>query len=172
MQKGVSQRIFSLHNYFYFVNFSIEAKHEQRMKNYKTKSIEGLSVFLDKLVCEYIENDLSKEASHSYIYFLTVSNFSDRTITLLGRKWVFQTASNQINIVEGDKIVSQMPTLFPGESFSYNSYHVILEPTIATGMLYGIDEYDEPIHIPIPRLQMIIPDREELKKQNEIRRSQ
>lgn len=172
MQQGVSQCIFFLHNYFYLVKFSLVAKCEQKMKNYKSKSIEGLSVFLDKLICEYSEKDLSNEASYSYIYFLTVSNFSDRTITLLGRKWVLQSISNQTSIIEGDKIVSQTPTLFPGESFSYNSFHVILESTIATGVLYGVDEYDEAIHIPVPRLEMIIPDREELKKQNEIRRSQ
>lgn len=142
------------------------------MRNYKSKSIEGLSVFLDKLICEYNEKDLSKVASYSYIYFLTVTNFSDRTITLLGRKWILRTLSNQTSIIEGEKIVSQTPTLFPGESFSYNSYHVIMEPTVATGVLYGVDEYDEPVHISVPRLDMIIPDREELGRQDEIRRSQ
>lgn len=142
------------------------------MKNYKIKSIEGLSVFLDKLICEYNEKNLLNEISYAYIYFLTVSNFSDRVITLLGRKWILQTASNKTNVIEGDKIVSQTPTLFPGESFSYNSYHTILESTIATGILYGIDEYDEPIHIPVPRFAMSIPNLEGSKKKNEIHRSQ
>lgn len=142
------------------------------MKNYKSKSIEGLSIYLDKLVCEYNEQDLSNEALYAYTYFLTVSNFSDRTITLLGRKWILQAVSNHISIIEGDKIVSQTPTLFPGESFSYNSYHVIVESTIAIGMLYGIDEYDESIHIAVPRFEMSIPNREDSRKKNEIRRSQ
>lgn len=143
------------------------------MSNYESKfikSIDGLMVFLDKLICEH--NKEVPEGGCAYVYFLTVSNLSDRTVTLLGRKWVLRTVSNEVSIVEGERIVSQMPTLFPGESFCYNSYHVILETTIACGVLYGIDEYDEPIHIVVPRFEMKMRNNEDLKKQDEIRGSQ
>lgn len=141
------------------------------MSHLEIKSIDGLSVFLDKVVCEF-NKELTKDASCACIYFLTVSNLSDRTVTLLGRKWVLKTSSNEIYVVEGERIVSQMPTLFPGESFSYNSFHAISEATIAEGVLYGVDEYDEPVHIVVPRFEMKMPSQEDLKKQNEIRRSQ
>lgn len=140
------------------------------MKNFEIQSIEGLTVFLDKLVYEY-QNDLPSETPHAFIYFLTVSNSSTRTVTLLGRKWILQSLS-EYTIIEGEKIVGQTPVLEPGESFSYNSYHLASENIKAKGAFYGIDEFNQVIHVQIPEFDMIIPGPKKSKNSNEIRRSQ
>lgn len=141
------------------------------MKDFKIQSIDGLTVVLDKLVYEYNEDDLPPSTPHAFIYFLTILNSSNRTVTLLGRKWILQSLT-EYTIIEGEKIVGEQPVLAPGESFSYNSYHLASENTKAKGAFYGIDEFDEVIHVQIPEFEMIIPGLNKPKKRNEIRRSQ
>lgn len=141
------------------------------MKNFEIQSIEGLTVFLDKLVYEYNPEDLPPGSPHAFIYFLTVSNSSNRTVTLLGRKWILQSLS-EYTIIEGEKIVGQTPILAPGESFSYNSYHLASENIKTKGAFYGVDEFNQVIHVQVPEFDMIIPGAKKLKPRNEIRRSQ
>jgi ApaG protein len=80
----------------------------------------GLSVKLDKLVYHHGDN-LPPDRPHAFIYHLTIRNDSDRTVTLLGRKWVIENTDGTSLVVEGDKIVGETPTLAPGGHFSYNS---------------------------------------------------
>lgn len=140
------------------------------MKNCKIQSIEGLTVFLDKLVYEYNQEDLPASTPHAFTYFLTVSNHSNGRITLLGRKWILQSLSEHI-IIEGEKIVGQTPTLAPGATFSCNSYHLASENIKATGAFYGVDECNRAIHVLIPAFEMIIPEQKRLNIKNEVRRS-
>lgn len=141
------------------------------MKNYKTQSLDGLTVSLDKLTYEYNQEDLPPTTPHAFFYYLTISNLSDRTITLLGRKWILQSLSQYI-IIEGEKIVGQTPTLEPGEIFSYNSYHLASENTKAMGAFYGVDLLNQVIHVRIPEFDMIIPQQKKANNRNEVRRSQ
>jgi len=141
------------------------------MKSFKFESIEGLTVFLDKLVYEYNEEDLPPETPHAFIYFLTVLNASNRTVTLLGRKWILQSLTD-INIVEGEKIVGQTPVLAPGDTFSYNSYHLVGENVKAKGTFYGIDELNQVIHVQVPEFEMNIPGFKKSSNRNESHRSQ
>ncbi|PWU04720.1 MAG: ApaG domain [Verrucomicrobia bacterium] len=141
------------------------------MKKLQIVPIEGLSVSLDKLVYEYNDKDLPADTPHAFIYFLTISNSSNRTITLLGRKWILQSLS-EYSIIEGEKIIGQTPVLAPGESFSYNSYHLASENIKAKGAFYGIDEFNQVIHVQVPEFDMIVPGYKKSKTQNESRRSQ
>src|SRR5206468_113010 len=84
----------------------------------------GLRVELDKLVYRHGGEQLPPDRPHAFIYYLTIRNDSDRTVTLLGRKWVVEHSDGTQLVVEGDKIVGETPRLAPGEHFSYNSYHV------------------------------------------------
>ena len=43
-------------------------------------------------------------------------------------------------VVEGEKIVGESPLIAPGETFSYNSYHVTHLPAEAFGSFHGVDE--------------------------------
>ena len=118
----------------------------------------GLVVQLDDLRYQYGGLNIPPETPHVFIYFLTIANRSDRAVKLLGRKWIIQDDSGETLVVEGDKIVGQEPELLPGESFSYNSFHIGSCSASAHGSFHGLDEKGQRIHTLIPRFEMRIPD--------------
>jgi ApaG protein len=117
----------------------------------------GLRVELDKLVYRHGGDQLPPGRPHAFIYYLTVHNESDRTVTLLGRKWVVEHEDGTQLVVEGDKIVGETPRLLPGEHFSYNSYHVTPGNAQAHGSFHGLDEQGRHIFVRIPRFAMEVP---------------
>jgi len=104
---------------------------------------------------------LPPDKPHAFVYFITVRNASDRTVTLLGRKWVIENADGSQQVVEGDKIVGETPRLEPGEHFSYNSYHVTSMDAHVRGSFHGVDELGERVHVILPSFDMTIPRRAE-----------
>jgi ApaG protein len=116
----------------------------------------GLKVELDKLVYHTGAN-LPPDQPHAFVYYLTIRNGSDRTVTLLGRKWIIEHADGTHLVVEGDKIVGETPTLAPGEHFSYNSYHVSGQPGRAHGSFHGLDDLGRRVFVRIPAFDMAIP---------------
>lgn len=117
----------------------------------------GLSVELDKLVYRHGGDNLPPERPHAFIYYLTIRNRSDRTVTLLGRKWVVEHTDGTQLVVEGDKIVGETPCLAPGGHFSYNSYHVTSCDARAHGSFHGHDESGHRVFVRIPMFDMRIP---------------
>ena len=117
----------------------------------------GLRVELDQLVYHRGGPNLPPDQPHAFVYFLTIHNESDRTVTLLGRKWVIEHADGTRLVVEGDKIVGETPTLAPGGHFSYNSYHVTGQPGRAHGSFHGLDAAGRRIFVRIPAFDMEIP---------------
>ncbi len=117
----------------------------------------GLRASLDKLIYHHGGNSLPADAPHAFVYFITIHNASDRTVTLLGRKWVVEYASGHRRVIEGDRIVGEIPRLAPGESFSYNSYHVTGEPASALGSFHGVDERGAKVHVTVGPFQLSPP---------------
>jgi ApaG protein len=116
----------------------------------------GLRVELDKLVYHHGGN-LPPDQPHAFVYYLTIHNDSDRTVTLLGRKWVIEHADGTSLVVEGDKIVGETPTLAPGGHFSYNSYHVTGCNGRVEGSFHGLDDQGRRIFVRIPAFALEIP---------------
>jgi ApaG protein len=117
----------------------------------------GLSVRLDNLVYGHSGLQLPPDKPHAFIYFLTIRNDSDRTVTLLGRKWIIENGDGTQLVVEGDKIVGETPNLAPGEQFSYNSYHVGTGNARAHGSFHGLDDDGQRIFVRIPAFDMVVP---------------
>ena len=92
--------------------------------------------------------------AHTFVYHLAIANFSDRTVTLLGRKWILTYPDGTREIVEGDGIVGETPTLRPGEVFRYHSQHVAGGPLRASGAFHGKDASGAPLHVRIPEFAM------------------
>lgn len=120
----------------------------------KPNCISGVSVNLDRLVHRYDPVNLSPDSPHAFIYYLTISNLSDRTITLLGRKWIVEQTNGEKLVIEGDKIVGETPTLSKGEKFSYNSYHSTNIDSLVYGSFHGIDEFHQKFYVPIPKFNL------------------
>ncbi len=120
--------------------------------------LEGLEVNIDQVLYQYGKPGVPADTPHVFIYFLTIQNNSDQTVTLLGRKWVIENSDGTQLVIEGDKIVGETPTLLPGESFSYNSFHLADQNSRAFGSFHGVDGAKQKIHVQIPSFAMIIPE--------------
>jgi ApaG protein len=117
----------------------------------------GLRVELDKLVYRHGGGELPPDRPHAFIYYLTVHNESQRTVTLLGRKWLVENSDGTRLVIEGDGIVGQTPRLEPGEHFSYNSYHITAQDAQVHGSFHGVDEQGARVFVRIPRFALEIP---------------
>ena len=119
--------------------------------------VPGLTASLDKLCYHDGGCSLPVDKPHAFVYFVSIRNSSEHTVTLLGRKWVIEHSDGSQMVIEADKIVGETPRLTPGEEFSYNSYHVANEDAIARGCFHGVDDLGRPIHVSLPAFEMRIP---------------
>lgn len=120
-------------------------------------ALPGLTAHLDKLCYHHGGSSLPADKPHAFVYFVTIHNGSDVTVTLLGRKWVIAHGDGSQLVVEGDKIVGETPRLAPGEQFSYNSYHVSGGDAVVRGCFHGVDEQGRKIHVALPPFALTIP---------------
>lgn len=117
----------------------------------------GLRVTLDRLVYAP-ELPAPPDRPHSFVYFISIHNGSDRTVTIKGRKWVVTNSRGEVTAIEGDGVVGEFPVLRPGEKFSYNSRHVLDTPrAIAEGSYLGVDEQGVRVVVRIPTFEMVVP---------------
>lgn len=120
------------------------------------RELSSLRVSIDKVV--YAPHlDAPEERPHPFIYFITIANGSNETITIKGRKWVVTDERGETIVVEGEGVVGEFPRLEPGEHFSYNSYHVIGSDSVAEGAFIGISDDGQPVLTRIPRFEMRMP---------------
>jgi ApaG protein len=75
-------------------------------------------------------------------------------VNIFGRKWIVRDTDGDTLVVEGDGVVGQFPKLGPGQTFSYNSYHVIKAESTATGSFFGATGQGRPVCARIPRFEM------------------
>lgn len=123
-----------------------------------SEELTGLRARLDRLVYHRGGSSLPMDKPHAFVYFITIQNGSDRTIELLGRKWVVEQDDGEREIIEGEKIVGETPRLSPGEAFTYNSYHVTGTNARVAGSFHGKDDEGRPIHVLLPPFDMMIPE--------------
>lgn len=123
----------------------------------RSRELPGLTACLDKLCYHHGGASLPADKPHAFVYFITIHNASEHTVTLLGRKWVVQHADGTQLVIEGDRIVGETPRLAPGEQFSYNSYHVTGVDASAHGSFHGVDEKGTRVHVILPPFDMSIP---------------
>jgi ApaG protein len=128
--------------------------------NENSKQLDGLHATLDKLVHHKEKSTVKGANLHAFIYFISIKNLSDRKVTLLGRKWILSNSDGTTTVVEGEKIVGETPTVDPGDTFSYNSYHVTHLSAIASGSFHGVDESGHKIHVKMPPFQLDVPEEE------------
>jgi ApaG protein len=95
---------------------------------------------------------------HCFVYFISIHNHTDVPITIKGRKWVVRNARGEISAVEGDGVVGQFPTIEPGETFRYNSFHLLDTASgFADGSYLGIDALGRRVVTRIPSFELIVP---------------
>jgi ApaG protein len=117
----------------------------------------GLTAHLDKLSYHHGGASLPPDKPHAFVYYITIQNGSDITVTLLGRKGVVVHADGTSLVIEGDKIVGETPRLAPGEHFSYNSHHVTGCDAQARGSFHGVDQLGRRVHVLLPPFDLVLP---------------
>jgi ApaG protein len=122
-----------------------------------SRELPGLTVVLDRLEYRTGGPQAPVETPHVFIYHLTIHNHSDRRVLLLGRKWIVEEGGQGRKVIEGDKIVGETPDLRPGESFSYNSFHLTAGAARARGSFHGLDEDGRRVHVQIPEFELVPP---------------
>lgn len=118
--------------------------------------LDGLHVTVDK-VAFMPHLDAPCERPYPFVYFITIHNDSEETVTIKGRKWVVTDASGNTLVVEGDGVVGQFPRLKSGSKFPYNSYHTIGSDSEAEGAFIGVTDHGEPVLVRIPKFEMKVP---------------
>jgi ApaG protein len=74
-----------------------------------------------------VTTEYKAEYSHplKYHYFfsykISIENQSDSTVQLLRRHWFIFDSSGEHSEVEGEGVIGVQPTIFPGETFEYES---------------------------------------------------
>ncbi|MGE3311444.1 MAG: Co(2+)/Mg(2+) efflux protein ApaG [Limisphaerales bacterium] len=95
---------------------------------------------------------------YCFVYYITIHNDSDVTVTIKGRKWVVRSDDGEILTVEGAGVVGQTPFLQIGESFTYNSHHLLrTKSATAEGAYIGLDSEGRAVVTRIPKFEMILP---------------
>jgi ApaG protein len=122
-----------------------------------SQELPGLTAHLDRLCYHHGGASLPADKPHAFVYFITIRNASEHTVTLLGRKWVIEHVDGTQLVVEGDKIVGETPRLAPGEHFSYNSYHVTGCAARVRGSFHGADDEGRKVHVILPPFDLTIP---------------
>jgi ApaG protein len=118
--------------------------------------LDGLWVRVDELQF-HPELQAPEDKPYPIVYFITIHNDSDRTVTFHARKWVITDKFGDKIVVEGEGIVGQKPRLAQGETWSYNSYHVIGADSVAEGSYHGIDDLGRRVFVKIPRFELKMP---------------
>ncbi len=97
------------------------------------------------------------ERPHPFVYFLSIHNKGKSPISICGRKWIVENIRGETLVVEGIGVVGKIPEIEPGDSFSYNSYHVISCDSMVGGAFYGFINGVKPFMTPIPRFDLNVP---------------
>lgn len=117
----------------------------------------GLRVTVDRVVF-HPEARVPADRPHCFAYHVTIHNDSDVPVTIRGRKWVVRADDGEVTVVEGDGVVGQTPLLSPGESFSYNSFHLLRTRTaVAEGSYLGLAGDGRSVFARIPRFDLRVP---------------
>jgi ApaG protein len=120
------------------------------------REIPELRVSIDRLVFVPADSAAGEE-EHRFVYFITIRNDSNETVTIKGRKWVVTDEEGDRIVVEGDGVVGETPRLEPGETFTYNSAHPVRRNSVAEGAYFGVTEGGVPVFTRIPKFALKIP---------------
>src|SRR5260370_16878204 len=120
------------------------------------RELAEVKVTIDKVV--YVPTlEAPPDRPYPFVYFITIRNDSLEIVTIRGRKWVVTDCHGSKLVVEGDGVVGEFPRLQPGEKFSYNSYHVIAEDSVAEGAFLGLATGGDPFFAWFPPFAHLVP---------------
>ena len=117
------------------------------------EQLPGLTATVDNVV---YDPTLSAPADkpHPFVYFITIDNKSEETVTIFGRKWVIRDSDGHTQVVEGDGVVGKFPRLEPGRHFKYNSYMQVSSESRVNGAFFGATQSGRAVCVQVPEFGM------------------
>ena len=94
-----------------------------------------------------------------FSYFITIENKSSETVKLTDRFWKIYDSLNNTEIVSGEGVVGQTPTLKPDELYSYSSGCFLESNTGSMKGFYTMINLDtfEQFKVIVPTFQLTTP---------------
>ena len=119
--------------------------------------LDGLKVIVDQVI--YVPNVSNPPLQpYGFVYFISIENQSAEAVQILARKWIVKEHSGETTVVEGEGVVGEKPIIEPGDTFSYNSCHVIGSDAVAKGSFFGqVVRTKRPIMVEIPEFELVTP---------------
>ncbi|MBI3902238.1 MAG: Co2+/Mg2+ efflux protein ApaG [Nitrosomonadales bacterium] len=102
----------------------------------------------------------SDEADNRFVfaYTITLTNYSDTTVKLLGRHWIITDANHHVQEVRGQGVVGEQPVLKPKQSFEYTSGTVLATQVGTMSGSYRMAAEDgAEFDAPIPQFVLSVP---------------
>ncbi len=114
----------------------------------------GLVAFVDRV--EYLPTlPAPVDRPFPFGYAITIRNQSPRALTVRALKWVVKDLlRGTSHVTEGDGVVGRCPRLEPGQSFSYESYHVVASDSVAEGAFLACDDAGRALVVRLPAFLM------------------
>ena len=119
-------------------------------------TLPGLTARITKIVYDPTLN-APPDRPFPFVYFVTIANDSEESVTIFGRKWIVNDDEGRIEVYEGDGVVGQFPRIEPGKEFKYNSYHVVAVESRAKGSFFGRTDKGRPICVQADEFRMAPP---------------
>lgn len=80
---------------------------------------EGIRV---RVQCRYSpERSQPAQSRYFFVYTVTITNEGSEPAQLRSRHWIITDSNQCVEDVRGPGVVGEMPTLYPGQSFTYSS---------------------------------------------------
>ena len=104
--------------------------------------------------------DRSSSDKHYFFwaYRIVIANRGTETVQLKRRHWIITDATGREQVVKGEGVVGEQPTLGPGETFEYTSGVPLPTPSgFMTGRYHMITDGGEAFEIDIPTFSLDSP---------------
>lgn len=94
-----------------------------------------------------------------FAYFVTIENYSSKTIELTHRFWEIFDSLNKTEFVEGEGVIGQTPVLKPNDTYSYSSGCFLESNVGAMKGFYTMKDVktSEQFKVAIPTFQLTTP---------------
>ena len=93
-----------------------------------------------------------------WAYRIVIANRGTETVQLKTRHWIITDASGKEQVVKGEGVVGEQPTLGPGETFEYTSGVPLQTPSgFMTGRYQMVTDRGERFEIDIPTFSLDSP---------------
>lgn len=94
-----------------------------------------------------------------FAYFVTIENYSSKTIELTHRFWEIFDSLNKTEFVEGEGVIGQTPVLKPNDTYSYSSGCFLESNLGAMKGFYTMKDVktSEQFKVAIPTFQLATP---------------